>query len=259
MKKFLLIFLSVLFLCSCTAKPDPGLSVDNSTSPPDTLSLSETNTNNPDPFPIFSPYFTHINAVALTWGEPIPEDDANYNEIHIAGNGSTFIPVRVEYDEVFYPTFRYNGSRYPSDFPDTATKESQNHFVYVSKDVINQFPVGTKQLVFLDFWNRMDTPGNIYYIDTRRKFNGTSFQNYHMQPIFNIIDGKIIFPDDFEEYSSNPLDGTEKYDFSLFVGYANQTLKKDFPDLSLFEDGMLISDFSSYIDKVLSYLNSDLS
>ena len=267
MKKLFILLLATILLCGCVGKQGEEPTPDDSASQLETKATDSETADPPVPrdptHRLLFPYgkinrgtFTQLNAVAVTWGDPVPEDDASYDEIYVAGDTSTYIPVRVTYDEVFYPSFYEYHHPYPDeppDFPDSAIDGHPNHYIFVSKDVIDQFPAGKKQLIFLDYWNGWETTQKTYYLDTPRKLSETGFQNYYMRPIFDIVDGRIIFPDDYEEYILHPLDRTRKYIFSLSVEDANLRLKRDYPDLPVFEDGMLISDFGPYIDRILSY------
>ena len=250
MKKLLILLLAALLLCGCAGVQGETLPPDDTTYP-----LETTRTGSDRLILPASSGFKQLNAVAVTWGEPVSEDDPGYYENYM-GDTSTYIPVRVTYDEVFYHSFYEYHHPYPDeppDFPDSAIDGHPNHYIFVSKDVIDQFPAGKKQLIFLDYWNGWETTQKTYYLDTPRKLSETGFQNYYMRPIFDIVDGRIIFPDDYEEYILHPLDRTRKYIFSLSVEDANLRLKRDYPDLPVFEDGMLISDFGPYIDRILSY------
>ena len=132
MKKLLILLLALTLLVGCAGTSGEEPPVDDSTSPPETV-IAATEIKSSYGAPLSPDMILKINAVVLTWGEPIPENDADYEEV-TSSEGIVYKKVRASFDEVYFSTFEmrnYSSWRLYFTVSDEIIMKHLEDFVYV--------------------------------------------------------------------------------------------------------------------------------
>ena len=222
----LFFILTVIFLFSGC---EFGIDRDN------TRTSDETTIVSTDCSPWIDSGIMHFKAVVVTWGEVVTEAPVSRE----ASGGEdlreyTYIPVEASYDHIFESTFN---ERALSDF--YASNCYKNGYLYLPDNVARNIKEGDKQLIFL---HTLDAGyGQKIFYDHIEDF-----------PMFDIIDGKIrVSEDDMAHIGKNEI----VWDAIVNMDYVNKLIRTDFDSAPIFGDGMLISDFETYLEKAMFLLD----
>ena len=229
MKKLLILLLASVLLCGCARVQGKDVSPEDTTdTTANSHELDELDNNGG-----MRSYqnIDYICAVAVTWGSkaddvaPFTASSGLYGE----ERQYDYVPVRVSFDDVFTNTF---DKAMLNRFSESDCHK--NGYLFLPEKVCDEIHPGEKQLIFIR--NVENGFGLKVLYDFVEEF-----------PMFDIVDGRIAVTDgDMSHLKKNEA----AWDPFVYMIYANDLIRIYSETAPIFENGMLLSDFPGYVDKV---------